>query len=72
LRGGRDSQISEASDINESGPYLLYVFITGHKDKLKASYWHRNGFCLQHKRGEGQVRRTAQAFRDHAERDDAD
>jgi transposase len=24
----------------------LYVFINRQKDKLKALYWHRNGFCL--------------------------
>jgi transposase len=30
----------------------LYVFINRQKDKLKALYWHRNGFCLWYKRAE--------------------
>jgi transposase len=24
----------------------LYVFINRRRDKIKALYWHRNGFCL--------------------------
>ena len=28
----------------------LYLFINRRHDKLKALYWHRNGFCLWYKR----------------------
>lgn len=28
----------------------LYVFINRQRTKLKALYWHRNGFCLWYKR----------------------
>ncbi len=28
----------------------LYVFVNRHHSKIKALYWHRNGFCLWQKR----------------------
>lgn len=28
----------------------LYVFVNRHRNKIKALYWHRNGFCLWQKR----------------------
>ena len=28
----------------------LYVFTNRHRNKVKALYWHRNGFCLWQKR----------------------
>ena len=31
----------------------LYVFTNRHRNKIKALYWHRNGFCLWQKRLEG-------------------
>ena len=32
----------------------LYVFTNRHRNKIKALYWHRNGFCLWQKRLEAQ------------------
>ena len=28
----------------------LYVFVNRQRNKMKALYWHRNGFCLWYKR----------------------
>lgn len=28
----------------------LFVFVNRHRNKIKALYWHRNGFCLWQKR----------------------
>lgn len=32
----------------------LYLFINRQRNKLKGLYWHRNGFCLWHKRLEAE------------------
>lgn len=47
--GGLSALVEQALGMNPFGD-ALYVFINRRRDKIKALYWHRNGFCLWYKR----------------------
>jgi len=47
--GGLSALVEQELGLNPFGD-ALYVFINRRRDKLKALYWHRNGFCLWYKR----------------------
>lgn len=46
--GGLSALVEQELGLNPFGT-ALYVFINRQRDKLKALYWHRNGFCLWYK-----------------------
>lgn len=47
------------------GSSTLYVFVNRQRTKIKALYWHRNGFCLWYKRLEAERFAWPQADADH-------
>jgi transposase len=51
--GGLSAVVERELGLNPFGEGL-YVFINRRRDKLKALYWHRNGFCLWYKRLEAE------------------
>lgn len=51
--GGLSALVEQELGLNPFGE-ALYVFINRRRDKLKALYWHRNGFCLWYKRLEAE------------------
>jgi transposase len=51
--GGLSALVERELGLNPFGDGL-YVFINRRRDKLKALYWHRNGFCLWYKRLEAE------------------
>jgi transposase len=51
--GGLSAVVERELGLNPFGDGL-YVFINRRRDKLKALYWHRNGFCLWYKRLEAE------------------
>jgi hypothetical protein len=56
------------SSRNWDNPFgdALYLFINRRRDKLKALYWHRNGFCLWYKRLEAERFAWPEAAADEA------
>jgi transposase len=51
--GGLSALVEQALQMNLFGD-ALFVFVNRQRDKIKALYWHRNGFCLWYKRLEKQ------------------
>ena len=51
--GGLSALVEQELGLNPFGD-ALYLFINRRRDKLKALYWHRNGFCLWNKRLEAE------------------
>ena len=51
--GGLSALVEQELGLNLFGD-ALYLFINRRRDKLKALYWHRNGFCLWYKRLEAE------------------
>lgn len=47
--GGLSALVEQELGMNPFGD-ALYVFVNRRRDKIKALYWHRNGFCLWYKR----------------------
>lgn len=47
--GALSALVEQELGMNPFGD-ALYVFINRRRDKIKALYWHRNGFCLWYKR----------------------
>jgi transposase len=45
--------VEQALEMNPFGN-ALYVFVNRQRTKIKALYWHRNGFCLWQKRLEAE------------------
>jgi transposase len=45
--------VEQALEMNPFGS-ALYVFVNRQRTKIKALYWHRNGFCLWQKRLESE------------------
>jgi len=45
--------VEQALELNPFGS-ALYVFVNRQRNKIKALYWHRNGFCLWYKRLESE------------------
>ncbi len=51
--GGLSALVEQELGLNPFSD-ALYLFINRRRDKLKALYWHRNGFCLWYKRLEAE------------------
>jgi transposase len=51
--GGLSALVEQELGMNPFGD-ALYLFINRRRDKIKALYWHRNGFCLWYKRLEAE------------------
>ena len=51
--GGLSALVEQALGMNPFGD-ALYLSINRRRDKLKALYWHHNGFCLWYKRLEAE------------------
>ena len=51
--GGLSVLVEQELEMNPFGD-ALYVFVNRRHDKIKALYWHRNGFCLWYKRLEAE------------------
>lgn len=47
--GGLSVLVERELGMNPFGD-ALYVFVNRRRDRIKALYWHRNGFCLWYKR----------------------
>jgi len=47
--GGLSVLVEQELGLNPFGT-ALYVFVNRQRNKIKALYWHRNGFCLWYKR----------------------
>ncbi|OVZ63776.1 hypothetical protein CDO46_10965 [Pigmentiphaga sp. NML030171] len=47
--GGLSALVEQELQMNPLGD-ALFVFVNRHRNKIKALYWHRNGFCLWYKR----------------------
>ena len=45
--------VEQALELDPFGS-ALYVFVNRQRNKIKALYWHRNGFCLWYKRLESE------------------
>ena len=50
---GLSAMVEQALEFNPFGA-SLFVFVNRGHTKIKALYWHRNGFCLWYKRLEAQ------------------
>ena len=46
---GLSAMVEQDLGMNPFGA-ALHVFVNARRDKIKALYWHRNGFCLWYKR----------------------
>ena len=62
---GLSALVEQALGHNPFGA-ALYLFINRRRDKLKALYWHRNGFCLWYKRLEAERFAWPEAAADEA------
>jgi transposase len=51
--GGLSVLVEQELELNPFGS-ALYVFVNRQRNKIKALYWHRNGFCLWYKRLESE------------------
>ena len=51
--GGLSALVEQELGMNPFGD-ALYLFINRRRDRIKALYWHRNGFCLWYKRLEAE------------------
>ena len=47
-------QSLQMNPFGRDGASTLFVFVNRQRSKIKALYWHRNGFCLWYKRLEAE------------------
>ena len=47
--GGLSALVEQEFEANVFGA-SLHVFVSRRRDRIKALYWHRNGFCLWYKK----------------------